>query len=189
MITANNALITSKAGTWELLINYFKQHYGNERTAADNLKQPVVTYHHTVGENGLGLNQPWYYYQIVQEVLYQQWFRWHGRWYIVGWTTWQIWLRWRRQRHVWWHMNGYNRCSMNSDDFQFWIKLQILLRLVHRFDSGGFIGPKTWCVLYTSIYSTYIVEIGGPVWQCAIFLLAPTIDIFIRTREIWNRLI
>jgi len=46
MITANSVLITSKAGTWELLISYFKQHYGNERTAADNLKQlslPIVT--------------------------------------------------------------------------------------------------------------------------------------------------
>jgi len=30
-------LITSKDGTWELLINYFKKHYGNEHTAADNL--------------------------------------------------------------------------------------------------------------------------------------------------------
>jgi len=39
-------LITSKAGTWELLINYFKKHYGNEHTAADNLKQlslPIIT--------------------------------------------------------------------------------------------------------------------------------------------------
>jgi len=33
---------TSKAGTWELLINYFKQHYGNEHIAADNLKQPSL---------------------------------------------------------------------------------------------------------------------------------------------------
>ena len=33
------ALITSKAGTWELLINYFKQHYRNECTVADNLKR------------------------------------------------------------------------------------------------------------------------------------------------------
>jgi len=41
-ITANNVLITSKAGTWELRINYFKQHYGNERTAADNLKRPLL---------------------------------------------------------------------------------------------------------------------------------------------------
>jgi len=51
----NTLLITSKAGTWELLINYFKQDYKN-----------------TVGENGLGLNRPRHYYQIVQEVLYQQ---------------------------------------------------------------------------------------------------------------------
>jgi len=46
MITANNALITSKADTWELLINYFKQHYGNKCTAAGNLKQqssPIIT--------------------------------------------------------------------------------------------------------------------------------------------------
>jgi len=41
-ITANNVLITSKAGTWELLINYFKQHYGNECTAAGNQKQPLL---------------------------------------------------------------------------------------------------------------------------------------------------
>ena len=40
--TTNNALITSEAGTWELLINYFKQHYRNEHTAADNLKQPLL---------------------------------------------------------------------------------------------------------------------------------------------------
>jgi len=38
----NNVLITSKAGTWELIINYFKQHFGNERTAADNLKWPLL---------------------------------------------------------------------------------------------------------------------------------------------------
>jgi len=71
----------------------------------------VVTYCHTVGENGLGLNRPRHPYQIVQEVLYQQWFRWQGRWCIVGWTVWQIWhwLRRRRRRHVWWHMN---RCSV-----------------------------------------------------------------------------
>jgi len=42
MITANNALITSKAGTWELLINYFNQHYANEHTAAGNLKWPSL---------------------------------------------------------------------------------------------------------------------------------------------------
>ena len=35
-------LITSKARIWELLINYFKQHYGNERTAAGNLKRPLL---------------------------------------------------------------------------------------------------------------------------------------------------
>jgi len=32
-------LITSKAGAWELLIHYFKQHYINERTAAGNPRQ------------------------------------------------------------------------------------------------------------------------------------------------------
>jgi len=42
MITANTLLITSKAGTWKLLINYFKQHYGNERTAAGNLERPSL---------------------------------------------------------------------------------------------------------------------------------------------------
>jgi len=45
-------------------------------------KAVIVTYHHTVGENGLGLNRPWHYYQIIQEVHYQQWFRWHGRYDI-----------------------------------------------------------------------------------------------------------
>jgi len=36
-------------------------------------KQPeaaIVTYRHAVGENGLGLNQLRYYYQIIQEVLF-----------------------------------------------------------------------------------------------------------------------
>jgi len=42
MITANNVLITSKAGTWELLINYFKQHYGNECIATGKLKWPLL---------------------------------------------------------------------------------------------------------------------------------------------------
>jgi len=74
----------------------------------------VVTHHHTVGENGLGLNRPWHYYQIMQEVFYQQWFRWHGRLYIVWLTAWQIWhwLQWRRRWHLWWHMNRYNRYSL-----------------------------------------------------------------------------
>ena len=69
MITTNNVLITSKAGASELLIviNYFKQHYGNICTEA-----AVVTYCYTVGKNGLGLNQPRHYYQIIQEVIYQQ---------------------------------------------------------------------------------------------------------------------
>jgi len=38
----NTLLITSKAGTWELLINYLKKHYGNEGTAVDNLRQPSL---------------------------------------------------------------------------------------------------------------------------------------------------
>jgi hypothetical protein len=40
-----------------------------------NSRQPkadVITYIHTVDENGLGLNQPSHHYQIVQEVLYQK---------------------------------------------------------------------------------------------------------------------
>ena len=36
-------LIAPKVGTWELLINYFKKHYGNERIAADNLKLPSLS--------------------------------------------------------------------------------------------------------------------------------------------------
>jgi len=32
----------------------------------------IVTYRHTVGKNGLGLNRPRHHYQVVQEVLYQQ---------------------------------------------------------------------------------------------------------------------
>ena len=47
----------------------------------------VITYRHTVGEKGLVLNwPPPHHYQIIQEVLYQQLFRWHGRWCIVWWT-------------------------------------------------------------------------------------------------------
>jgi len=41
----------------------------------DSNRQPelvVVTYRHTVGENGLRLNQSCHHYQIVQEVLYQE---------------------------------------------------------------------------------------------------------------------
>jgi len=72
MITTNNTLITSKVGTWQLLINYLKQHYRNERTAAGKHEAAVVTYRHTMGENSLGLNRPRHYYQIIQEVLYQQ---------------------------------------------------------------------------------------------------------------------
>jgi len=57
-ITANNVLITSKAGTWELLQTAFqKQTHRNRQPDA-----AVVTYRHTVGENG----------PRIQEVLYQQ---------------------------------------------------------------------------------------------------------------------
>ena len=42
MITANHVLITSKPATWELPINYFKQHYRNKRTVAGNLKRPSL---------------------------------------------------------------------------------------------------------------------------------------------------
>jgi len=85
-------------------------------------EEAIVTYHHTVGENGLGLNQPWHYYQIVQEVLYQQLFRWHGKWYIVGWTAWQIWhwLGRRRWWHIWWHKKQIQQMfNEDSDDDEF----------------------------------------------------------------------
>ena len=61
-----------------------------------------------------GIKSTLHYYQIIQEVLYQQWFRWHRRWYIVGWKAWQIWLRRRRWWDVWWRMKRYNRCSMKT---------------------------------------------------------------------------
>ena len=32
----------------------------------------IITYRHTVGENGLGLNRSHHHYQIIPEVLYQQ---------------------------------------------------------------------------------------------------------------------
>jgi len=38
----------------------------------DSSRQPkaaIVTYHHTMDENGLGLNRPCHHYQIIQEVL------------------------------------------------------------------------------------------------------------------------
>ena len=74
----------------------------------------IVTCCHTVGKNGLGFYRPRHHYQIIQKVLYQQWFRWHRRWCIVGWTAWRSWhwLGQRRQWDVWWHTNGYNRCSL-----------------------------------------------------------------------------
>jgi len=81
---------------------------------------------------------------LPNQLLYQLRFRWHRRWYIVGWTVWQIrrWLRWRRQWHVWWHMNRYNRCSvkrviMMMNFFCFDSILLILVHLIHRFDSRG----------------------------------------------------
>jgi len=43
------------------------------RKRTHSYRQPgaaIVTYCHTVGENGLGLNRPLHYYQIIQEVLY-----------------------------------------------------------------------------------------------------------------------
>jgi len=54
-------LITSKAGTWEQLIYYFKQ-----RKRTHTSRQPegaIIIYRHPVGENGLGLNRPCYHYQ------------------------------------------------------------------------------------------------------------------------------
>ena len=71
MFMANNVLITSKAGTWELLIYYFKKHYG-KRTHSRQPEAAIVTYRHTVDENSLGLNWPQHYYQIDQEVLSRQ---------------------------------------------------------------------------------------------------------------------
>ena len=87
---------------------YSKQHYRNEHTPAGNLKWPSLP---NVTQ---WVKTAWDYYQIIQEVLYQQWFRWHRKWCIVDWTVWQIqhWLWWRRRRYVWWHMNRYNRCSV-----------------------------------------------------------------------------
>jgi len=65
-------LITSKAGTWELLHTALQKQMRSSRQP----EAAVVTYHpshtHTVGENGLGLNKPRHYCQILQEVLYQQ---------------------------------------------------------------------------------------------------------------------
>ena len=115
----------------------------------------IVTYHHTVGENGLGLNRPGHYYQIIQEVLLSAMIRWHRKLYIVGWTAWQIWhwLGRRRWWHVWWHIHRYNRCSMK-------IVMMIYFWALNKFADfsasytqvrlwGGFIGPKIRCVLYT----------------------------------------
>jgi len=66
-------LITSKAGTWELLINYLNNRYRNECTAAGRKGEvAAITYSHIVGENSLELNRLCHHYQIVQEFLYQQ---------------------------------------------------------------------------------------------------------------------
>jgi len=43
-----------------------RTHSSRQREAA------IVTYRHTGDETRLGLNQPQHYYQIIQEVLYQQ---------------------------------------------------------------------------------------------------------------------
>jgi len=65
-------------------VNYFQSwHMGTtnkllqtalqKRTHSNRQPEAViVTYHHTVGIKGLGLNRPRHYYQIVQEVLYQE---------------------------------------------------------------------------------------------------------------------
>jgi len=69
-ITANTVLIAFRAGTWELLIHYSKQHYRNERTAA-NLKWPLLPII-TQWVKWPGIKSTRNNYQIIQEVLYQQ---------------------------------------------------------------------------------------------------------------------
>ena len=66
-----------------------------------------------------------HHYQFVQEVLYQQWFRCHGRWCIVGWTVLPIrhWLRRIRRQHVWWHMNRFQWREWWWWIFWFWINI------------------------------------------------------------------
>jgi len=105
----------------------------------------------------MGLNQPCHHYQIVQEVLCQQWFRWYGRWCIVGWTVWQIWHWRRRQWHVWWHTNRYNRCSVKRVMMINFLVLNqycwFYCILCAGSTPGGFISSKRRCDLYESIYS------------------------------------
>jgi len=76
---------TSKENDYsEQCVNYFQSWHMRTtnkllqtalRKRTHSSRQPeaaIVIYHHTVDENGLGLNRPWHYYQIIQEVLYQQ---------------------------------------------------------------------------------------------------------------------
>ena len=116
----------------------FKSKLNNDNTHDYLIR---CAYHDTVGENGLGVNQPRHHYQIIQEVLYQQWFRWHGRLFIVSWQI-QHWLWQRKRRRVWWHDFGFE---------------SILLILGST--PGGFIGPKNRCNLYTSMYSMFFCKI------------------------------
>jgi len=63
-------------------VNYFQRwHMGTTnkllqtalRKRTHSNRQPemaIVTYHHPVDKNGLGLNRPRSYYQIIQEVLF-----------------------------------------------------------------------------------------------------------------------
>ena len=44
----------------------------------------------------------------------------------------------------------FNEDSDDDEFFWFLINLLILVRLIRWFDSRGFIGPKTWCILYMS---------------------------------------
>ena len=76
-------------------VNYFQSwHMGTtinyEQTALQKQKhscrQPeavIVTQHHTVGDDCLGFYRPRHHYQIIQEVLYHQSFRWCRRWCIT----------------------------------------------------------------------------------------------------------
>jgi len=142
-ITANNVLITSKADTWELLNKLLQTAFQKWMHSSRQPEAAIVTYHHTVGKNGLGLNRPCHHYQIVQEVLYQQWFRWHGRWDVVWaeqydkldtdsgeegddtyddtWTDTTD-VQWRER---WWWILGFESI------------LLILVGPIQRFDSGG----------------------------------------------------
>jgi len=65
-------LIASKAGTWELLKKLLQTTLRKQTHSSRQPEVAVVTYSHTEGENGLGLNRPRHHYLIVKEVLYQQ---------------------------------------------------------------------------------------------------------------------